>query len=293
MYAPPVSLTCRCRLCAPQGSPEDFVDWIRSGGAISKRTVPLKSEPSAAPPPQLLHDMLQVHEGMRQLAYHFQQAKAMHAVQLRTILHKLTMRGLLAPESAAYISSLPPATQNGQQVGGLASGFAGLPTALPTGLATGLSGGGPNALGGLASSGLPDLGSSIASALPVAFPTGLGGAGGGLGGVPIGRASHDSLQAQLDALEAGLLAPLSSGGDSAGNGSGGSDSGGSGAASARPTNWSIDSTYGACIGSGGFPGEETLSLITESGPYHDKRMPQPYPVGAGKPLQPTAVGAEG
>ena len=54
--------------------------------------------------------LLQVHEGMRQLAHHFQQAKAMHTVQLRTILQKLIQKGLLAPESAAYISSLPPAT---------------------------------------------------------------------------------------------------------------------------------------------------------------------------------------
>ena len=62
--------------------------------------------------PQLLHDMLLVHEGMRQQPT-AQQQKATHAVQLRTILQKLTMRGLLAPESAAYISSLPPQTPMG------------------------------------------------------------------------------------------------------------------------------------------------------------------------------------
>ena len=38
------------------------------------------------------------------------QAKATHALQLRTILQKLISRGLLAPESASYISALPPTT---------------------------------------------------------------------------------------------------------------------------------------------------------------------------------------
>ena len=37
-------------------------------------------------------------------------------MQLRTILQKLTQRGLLAPESATYISSLPPATPIVQQL---------------------------------------------------------------------------------------------------------------------------------------------------------------------------------
>ena len=51
---------------------------------MSKRTAPLREpSPFAAPPPQLLHDMLQVHEGLRQLSAHFHQAKAMHSLQVR------------------------------------------------------------------------------------------------------------------------------------------------------------------------------------------------------------------
>ena len=94
-----------------QGTAADFAEWIRQGGAVSKRTIPPRDLPgSSAPPPQLLHDMLQVHEGMRQLATQFQQSKAVQSMQLRIILQKLIARGLLAPESANYISSMPPQT---------------------------------------------------------------------------------------------------------------------------------------------------------------------------------------
>lgn len=260
------------------GSPADFADWIRSGGAVSKRTVPIR-EPSAAPPPQLLHDMLQVHEGMRQLAYHFHQAKATHAVQLRTILQKLTMRGLLAPESASYISSLPPATPlpGGPLPPNAAApvGFPGMPCSAP-GMASSMNGSMPSAL--------------TADLLSMPFPTAM------LGNA---RASHDSLQAQLDALEAGLLAPLSS---SAGPME---THGGHGMATSMPDSVrsSIDHTHasmggyaarehfmgsidGTCtanpISSQDLQGDEALSLFADNAPYDNNshRLPQPYPIGA-------------
>ena len=95
-----------------EGAPIDFLSWIRAGGAVSKRTTQSRplSGPGGVPPPQLLTEMLQVQEGMQHVAYMFQQVKAAHALQMSTILTKLTLRGLVTPESAAYISTLPPQT---------------------------------------------------------------------------------------------------------------------------------------------------------------------------------------
>ena len=152
------------------GDPADFLNWIRSGGAVSKRTTHRpqqqhqhqQHQADGLPPPQLLSEMLQVQEGMKHVAYHFQQVKAAHAMQIRTILTKLTLRGIVTPESAAYISTLPPHTPLNsppQQHHGM----------------SGLGGWSDEAINGLASAG-------------VRFP------------------SEESmgLQAQLDALEAGL-----------------------------------------------------------------------------------------
>lgn len=151
------------------GDTDQFLAWIRSGGALSKRTASTR-DPSNAPPPQLLQDLLAVQEGTRQLAQTFQQAKATHAMQLRTILMKLMLRGVLAPESVGYISSLAPQTPM-------------LPVApYPTSRAGG---------GGSGSSPSASWMDGAAS-----LPAG--------GRCP----SIEGLQAQLDALEAGL-APLS------------------------------------------------------------------------------------
>jgi len=91
------------------GEAGDFVIWIRTGGALSKRTTHVRESPSS-PPPQLMQDMLQVQEGVRQLAMMFAQAKATHGAQLRSILMKLLLRGMLPAESISYLSALPPAT---------------------------------------------------------------------------------------------------------------------------------------------------------------------------------------
>jgi len=284
------------------GSPEDFAEWIRLGGAVSKRTVPLRvgGESATSPPPQLLHDMLQVHEGMRQIAYHFQQAKAMHSVQLRTILQKLVVRGLLNPESAAYISSLPPATPlPGQTIGAQAS-FPGLPGGMPPAHAP--AAGGASTTAGLLPGGPTSLSpgpsaAELAATLNLPFP------GGGL----LGRGTHDALQAQLDALEAGLLAPLGPlpAEQAAAAGAGGH----SGELAGEPA--AAAATVGSCsvhsgerpsghpwpCGGGAPPGvplmhaasdlqgDEALSLFADNSPYShpdegSRGSGHPYPVGA-------------
>ena len=90
-------------------APADFLAWIRAGGAVSKRVASAR-EVGTAPPPGLIIDMRELDDGIRQMGQMFQQARAIHAVQLRTVISKLTVRGLLSPDSASYISSLPPAT---------------------------------------------------------------------------------------------------------------------------------------------------------------------------------------
>ena len=285
------------------GSPAEFLEWIRQGGAVSKR-LPMR-EPNAAPfaqpPPQLLHDLLQVHEGMRQLAYHFQQAKAMHAVQLRTILQKLTLRGLLAPESASYISALPPSmpsmgvgpspayhactsaasSGSGVGVGGLQGGNLGAAGvgAVSMGMAGlgganlvgpgGLSGGTGATAGGLGAVGNAAAFSDLAALRGMPLPFGLARSmsGGGL------AAHQDSLQAQFDALEAGLLNPVSASGEP-------------GTDHHQHTQSPNDSGSHQGGSSENLHSEEALSLF-ESSQYVDSkydqagRLPNPYPVGAG------------
>ena len=57
--------------------------------------------------PQLVHDVLSVHEGMRQVRALFRQGQAAHAIQLQTVMTQLTYQGLLSPDAASYIASLP------------------------------------------------------------------------------------------------------------------------------------------------------------------------------------------
>jgi hypothetical protein len=94
------------------GDPAHFLSWIRSGSALSKRAAHTRCTlmDESLPPIGLMHDLMQIQEGTQQLALMFQQAKSTHALQLRTILMKLMLRGVLAPESVSYISSLPPIT---------------------------------------------------------------------------------------------------------------------------------------------------------------------------------------
>ena len=128
-----------------------------------------------------------MHEGTRQLAQTFQQAKATHAMQLRTILMKLMLKGVLAPESVGYISSLAPQTPM-LPVGATAA-------AAPYPTCRGPGGGG---------GAVPPQAGYNGTAAPSA--TGWMDGGGVASG---GRCpSIEGLQAQLDALEAGL-APLS------------------------------------------------------------------------------------
>ena len=88
------------------------------------------------------------------------------------------------------------------------------------------------------------------------------------------RAAHDSLQAQLDALEAGLLAPLSS--------SAGPMEPQSGHSSIDQSQMQRDQILGmgsidaTCTN---LQGDEALSLFADNAPF-DQRMPQPYPIGA-------------
>ena len=191
--------------------------------------------------------MLQVHEGMRQLATQFQQSKAVQSMQLRIILQKLIARGLLAPESANYISSMPPQTPisdrlhaggGGDLLGGNHPG--GISAAVSAafganaphnpadvhhhhhhhhqmqmgmdGLGGGLGGGG-GGLGHMSQGGMPSaLGPGSHSTDLAALgtlPLHALAAGGGLHYSSRNASlQSDSLQAQLDALEAGLLAPM-------------------------------------------------------------------------------------
>lgn len=198
------------------GEPTEFLAWIRAGGAISKRTTTQRPAQvqGSAPPPQLLSDMWQVQEGLKQLAMSFQQVKNAHAIQMRTILTKLTLRGMLTPESASYLAALPPSSPMGPGPG--------LPPPMPRSTTW-------DGLSLMAGGHAP---------------------------------SDDNLQAQLDALEAGLL-PLS-----------GSHSGG----------------HGSGFGEGNdFQGEEALQMYVDSAPNmggmggfgsmgSKELRQQPYPV---------------
>merc|ERR1712226_1456697 len=144
----------------------------------------------------------------------FAQAKATHAMQLRSILMKLMLRGLLAPESASYISTLPPATPM-------------LPVGQPQ----------------------PRLNHGAAAADCNSASPQVG---------TRGCLSAEGLQAQLDALEAGLT-PLSS----------------------QPFQASMSES---ALGSGDLQGEDALNLFMYSGAPLPARLTdiraQPYPIDA-------------
>jgi len=220
-------------------APADFLAWIRAGGAVSKRAASTR-EVGTAPPPGLINDMRELDDGIRQLGQMFQQARAIHAVQLRTVISKLTVRGLLSPDSASYISSLPPATPmlsaaHLQQVaagvapaavaqsmlGGGAFGGSGCGNSCGSALgggtlgASGLSGGSfsSGALGGSASAGFYAMQEQTLAQ--------LGGSGSGFGRFSMGSQSMEGLQAQWDALDAGIAPlngrPLSTAGSESGD----------------------------------------------------------------------------
>jgi len=194
------------------GEDTDFLAWIRNGGAVSKRTGPIRGDLTLssnsgcgggnAPPPQLLQDMIHVQEHMWRLQLMFQQAKATHASQLRTILMKLTLRGLIAPDGASYISALPPVTPMFP------------PSTTPPAAYASRFGCGNN-LGNLGLD--PSIsrnysGFNYDRQLTTLEPASRGIAQPGLhpGATPGNRLpAFDGLQAQLDALEAGLQ-PLQS-----------------------------------------------------------------------------------
>jgi len=197
------------------GPPADFMKWVRAGGAISKRSVTSR-EADALPPHQLINDMCDLDEGTRQLAMVFQQTRAIQAVQLRTILSKLMLRGLLSPESANYISSLPPGSSSQQAGQQMASGGGGMMGAAASGISygggcygscgSGISraspltpmGGGSFAMGSHASGG------SFAGENQLLAQLGGGGNSGAYGRISIGSQSFEGLQAQWDALDAGI-----------------------------------------------------------------------------------------
>jgi len=195
------------------GLPGDFMAWIRAGGAVSKRAV-TSCDPVASAPPQLINDMRELDEGTRQHAQMFQQAKAIHAVQLRSVISKLTARQLLSADSASYISSLMPATpmltpEHLQQVtAGVAPAVRGLGMSAFCGEAiSSVNAGAVNA--GAVNAGAVNAGSSAGGffALQEQTLAQLGGGGSGFGRMSMGSQSMEGLQAQWDALDAGI-APL-------------------------------------------------------------------------------------
>ena len=202
----------------------------------------------------------------------------MHAIQLRTILTKLTLRGLLAPESAAYISSLPPATPMVPLDGG---GNAALPPPLadvggPSGLAA------PAAAAAAAAAGYGAGAPAAAHAMPPPVDFGAS-------GFRVGSRSLEGLhfQAHLDALEAGIgpnadvstMLPGSASLDNAlGVGVGSLDGDALQMFADSYTNF-VDNTSGR-LSVGNLP-------VGNNGSFSvDNRTPAPYPVNAGIPQQP-------
>jgi PAS domain S-box-containing protein len=229
------------------GPPADFMKWVRAGGAISKRSVTSR-EADAQPPHQLINDMCDLDEGTRQLAMVFQQTRAIQAVQLRTILSKLMLRGLLSPESANYISSLPPGSSesaqqaqqqqsasNAAMMGGGTPGMSyggGCYGSCGSGLsrASPLTpmGGGSFAMGSRIDSG------SFAGENQLLAQLGAAGNSGAYGRISIGSQSFEGLQAQWDALDAGITGIASAVGGKSGFNLGGSNSGSDSGDSMQP-----------------------------------------------------------
>jgi len=231
------------------GPPADFMKWVRAGGAISKRSVTSR-EADAQPPHQLINEMCDLDDGMRQLAMVFQQTRAIQAVQLRTILSKLMLRGLLSPESANYISSLPPGSSESSQQAQQQQSASNAAAAMSYGGTSGMSygsgcygscgsglsraspltpmGGGSFAMGSRIDSG------SFAGENQLLAQLGAAGNSGAYGRISIGSQSFEGLQAQWDALDAGITGIASAVGGKSGFNLGGSNSGSDSGDSMQP-----------------------------------------------------------
>jgi hypothetical protein len=223
--------------------------WVRAGGAISKRSVTSR-EADAQPPHQLINEMCDLDDGMRQLAMVFQQTRAIQAVQLRTILSKLMLRGLLSPESANYISSLPPGSSESSQQAQQQQSASNAAAAMSYGGTSGMSygsgcygscgsglsraspltpmGGGSFAMGSRIDSG------SFAGENQLLAQLGAAGNSGAYGRISIGSQSFEGLQAQWDALDAGITGIASAVGGKSGFNLGGSNSGSDSGDSMQP-----------------------------------------------------------
>jgi len=180
------------------GTPSQFLSWIRSGAAHT----PLKRDRSAScllspsdaghpPPASLIESINQLEDDISRLSDRYEKVKSVHTVSLRTVLTQMIRRGKLTPEQACCIATMRdrPACDPGGHLRNEASdgsGGNGSIANLPTSRSL-----------------LPDL--------PGRQSTLHGGGWGGLSAsLSMMRSlSTDGLQAQLDALEAGL-APLSS-----------------------------------------------------------------------------------
>mmetsp|Transcript_29552 Transcript_29552/g.95399 ORF Transcript_29552/g.95399 Transcript_29552/m.95399 type:complete len:702 (+) Transcript_29552:58-2163(+) len=183
------------------GEPAAFLSWIRSGGAQlqPKREKerlpsysPRPSEPGPPPPAALMQSLNRLQEDIRRLSVRFEQAKSAHTMSLRAVLMRMVRQGKLSPEQAGTIATLREAPADAPQ---------------------GVDGSGGGGAAGWLSSGW--------TARPAPEPIRqVGLLGGGWRNSPaLGSLSADGLQAQLDALEAGLP-PLSTaaatlGGDTA------------------------------------------------------------------------------
>ncbi|KAL3927979.1 MAG: hypothetical protein SGPRY_002583, partial [Prymnesium sp.] len=95
-----------------RGQANGFIGWIRAGGAVSKRTTQIRPTPAAdLPPQQLLDEMWQVQEGLKQLGSTFQQVNAqlinafiffdLHRICSAEELCPLTLNFVLADKSCA------------------------------------------------------------------------------------------------------------------------------------------------------------------------------------------------
>jgi len=208
-------------------------------------------------------------------------------MQLRTILTKLMLRGILAPESATYIASVPPATPIPPEVvrSLVAAPGANLPAAPPPpppngSLSQRADSMHPGAtLPATAAAAAAQFGSTSRSPAAVVPPSvvaslGLGSSSlsaAGLGGqAPVApRAqSVENLQAQLDALESGL-APLH-GGVAAPDG----------ATNVGSHSIDLQSLFSSAgLFTAGLPwGDEALQFFADNAP-RELRQP-PYPVDA-------------
>jgi hypothetical protein len=180
------------------GEPAAFLPWIRSGGAHPQpkrdkerlpSCPPAPAEPGPPPPAALLTSLSKLQGDIHRLSLRFEQAKSAHSMSLRAVLTRMVRQGKLSPEQAGTIATLREASADAPPEGDAGNGAAG-------------SDGGAGVVGWTA------LGRAARPAPEPIRQEGL--PSGGWRGTPaMGSLSADGLQAQLDALEAGLP-PLSS-----------------------------------------------------------------------------------